>query len=79
MKRKYKVNMHDRVVEREYSYIPIRYIIAFALTLLEVTAIIAIVALLCYYVPYEITEDMLHVSMPVRLLRSIVRIFAPLL
>lgn len=52
MKRKYKVNMHDRVVEREYSYIPIRYIIAFALTLLEVTAIIAIVAVLCYYVPY---------------------------
>ena len=52
MKRKYKVQLHDKVIEREYSYIPIRYIIALALTLLEVAKIIAIVVALCYYVPY---------------------------
>ena len=52
MKRKYSYKAGNRTVEREYDYIPFRYIIAIFLTALEVAAIIGIVILLCYYVPY---------------------------
>jgi len=44
--------MKDKQVEREYSYIPFRYILAVLITLLEIAAIIGIVFALCYYVPY---------------------------
>lgn len=47
---KYKVN--NKVVERTYNYIPVRYVIAVILTVLEVAAIIGIVAALCYFLPY---------------------------
>ena len=40
MKRKYTVHTGNGIIEREYSYIPVRYIIAFMLTLLEIVAII---------------------------------------
>ncbi|MBO7187759.1 MAG: PLDc N-terminal domain-containing protein, partial [Clostridia bacterium] len=52
MKRKYKVYNGKNVIEREYSYIPVRYIVAALITLLEVVAIIGIVVAMCYYVPY---------------------------
>lgn len=52
MKRKYSYFDGQKQREREYSYIPVRYIIAVLITLLEVAAVIAIVMLLCVYVPY---------------------------
>ena len=51
MQKKLRYNVADRQVEREFNYIPVRYILAFALTLLEVLAIVGIVAALCRYVP----------------------------
>ena len=52
MKRKFRYRAGDKTVEREYNYIPIRYIIAILITVFEVAAIIGIVLALCYYVPY---------------------------
>lgn len=52
MKKKYRVQAGKRTIEREYNYIPVRYIIAVLITVLEVLAIIGIVAALCYFVPY---------------------------
>lgn len=52
MKRKYKVKIGEATVEREYSYIPVRYIIAALLTLFEILAIIGAVIACCYYIPY---------------------------
>ena len=52
MKRKYSYFDGQKQREREYSYIPVRYILAVMITLLEVLAVIGIVVALCYYVPY---------------------------
>ena len=52
MKRKYTYFDGKKQVEREYSYIPFRYILAVLITLFEVLAVIGIVTALCYYVPY---------------------------
>lgn len=52
MKRKYSIKTGEKTIEREYSYIPVRYIIAAIITVLEVLAIVAIVVALCYFVPY---------------------------
>lgn len=52
MKRKYSYFDGKKQTEREYSYIPFRYILAVLITLFEVLAVIGIVAALCYYVPY---------------------------
>ncbi|MBQ9098993.1 MAG: cardiolipin synthase [Clostridia bacterium] len=52
MKKTIAYNVNGKTVERQYSYIPVRYIIAVLLTILEVLAIIGIVVALCYYVPY---------------------------
>ena len=52
MKRTYTVQMHDKQVEREYDYIPFRYIIAVLITAVEVLAVLGIVVALCWYVPY---------------------------
>ena len=52
MKRKYKVKTGTKTIEREYNYIPVRYIVAVLITLLEILAIIGIVAVCCYYIPY---------------------------
>ena len=51
MKRKYQIHTRDKTIEREYSYIPVRYIIAAIITLLEIAAIIGIMIALCIYVP----------------------------
>ncbi|MBQ7408302.1 MAG: hypothetical protein IJW13_03415 [Clostridia bacterium] len=52
MKTKYTIKTNGKIIERQYSYIPVRYIIAFLITLFEVLAIIGIVVALCYFVPY---------------------------
>lgn len=52
MKKKYKVRMATRTLVREYNYIPLRYLLAIFITLLEILAIIGIVVACCYYVPY---------------------------
>ena len=51
MNRKYKIQAGEKTIEREYSYIPVRYIIAAIITLLEIAAIIGIMIALCIYVP----------------------------
>ena len=52
MKRRYSYFDGKNQQEREYSYIPARYILAVFITLLEVMAVIGIVVALCYWVPY---------------------------
>ena len=52
MKKKYKVRTGKETIEREYNYIPVRYIIAVLITLFEILAIIGIVVACCYYIPY---------------------------
>ncbi len=52
MKKSYEYSIGNKKIKREYSYIPIRYILAILITIFEITAIIGIVAVLCYYVPY---------------------------
>ena len=52
MKRTYTVQINEKQEVREYSYIPVRYIIAVLITAFEVLAVLGIVVALCYYVPY---------------------------
>ena len=52
MKRTYSYFDGKKQAEREYSYIPVRYILAVFITLFEVLVVIGIVIALCYYVPY---------------------------
>ena len=52
MKKKYRVRTAKETIEREYNYIPVRYIIAVLITLFEILAIIGIVVACCYYIPY---------------------------
>ena len=52
MKRKYQIRTREKTIEREYSYIPLRYIVAILITLFEIASIIAIIVALCMYVPY---------------------------
>ena len=52
MKRKYSVYNGKKMVEREYSYIPVRYVIAAMISAVEVLAIIGLVVACCYYIPY---------------------------
>ena len=52
MKRIFRYHVNEKEVEREYNYIPFRYILAILITILEVAAILAIMVVLCRYVPY---------------------------
>ncbi len=52
MKRKYTIRTGRETIEREYHYIPFRYIIAGFITLFEILAIIGMVVACCYYIPY---------------------------
>ncbi len=52
MKRTIIYDVNSKKVEREIDYIPVRYIIAVLITLLEVLTIIGILAALCYHIPY---------------------------
>jgi len=52
MKRQLQYVANNKLIEREIDYIPVRYILAIILTVLEVLAVIGIVVALCWYVPY---------------------------
>ena len=52
MKRTYKVNTGKKTIEREYNYIPVRYIIAVMITLLEILGILCATVACCYFIPY---------------------------
>lgn len=52
MKFKLRYDVNQQTIEREVNYIPVRYILAILITLLEIAAIIGIVIALCYWVPY---------------------------
>ncbi|MBQ7923315.1 MAG: cardiolipin synthase [Clostridia bacterium] len=52
MKRKYSYQAGDKTIEREYNYIPVRYIIAMLITVFEILAIFGIVIACCYFIPY---------------------------
>ncbi|MBQ9767465.1 MAG: cardiolipin synthase [Lachnospiraceae bacterium] len=52
MKKTYEYYANNKKIEREYNYIPVRYILAILITALEVLAILGIMVALCYYVPY---------------------------
>ena len=45
-------NSKGEAVEREINYIPVRYIIAMMITVIEVLLVIGVVTALCYFVPY---------------------------
>lgn len=52
MKRTLRYNVGNETVEKDINYILVRFILAVALAVLETLAVIAIVILLCLYVPY---------------------------
>lgn len=52
MKRTMRYSVNGKQVERVINYIPVRYIFAVLITLLEVLAMIGTVVLCCYYIPY---------------------------
>ncbi len=52
MKKKYTYQAGNKTIEREYNYIPFRYIIAVFITVFEIASIIGIVMLCCVYIPY---------------------------
>ncbi len=52
MRHKIRYKYKEQTVEREITYIPLRYIIAIAVALLSIFAVIGIVAAVCTYVPY---------------------------
>ncbi len=52
MKKKIEYNIRDKKIVDEFTYIPIRYIIAVMISVLEIIAVIGIVILMCYYVPH---------------------------
>ena len=52
MKAKIYYDINNQNVEKEINYIPVRFIVAILLAILEVVAIIGVVVAMCYYVPY---------------------------
>lgn len=52
MKRTITYDVNQKTVQREIDYIPVRYIIAVLITLLEVLAIMGILIACCIYIPY---------------------------
>ena len=52
MKRKYQYRAGDKTIEREYNYIPVRYILAVLISIIEVLLVIGCVVALCYCVPF---------------------------
>lgn len=52
MKKTIMYDVNGKKVQKEINYIPVRYILAVFITLLEVLAILGIMVALCYYVPY---------------------------
>ena len=52
MKKRYRYLVGQQTVEREITYIPVRFIIAILLAVLATLAVLAIVVLMSLYVPY---------------------------
>ena len=53
MKKTVKVtDKKGRYVEKEIQYIPVRYILAILITLLEITMVIGLMFILTIYIPY---------------------------
>lgn len=52
MKKRLEYSIYNKKVVREINYIPVRYILAVLITVIEIAMIIGIVIALCYYVPY---------------------------
>ena len=52
MKRKLRYNVGTELVEKDVNYIPVRFILAVFLAVLETLAVIAVVILCCLYIPY---------------------------
>ena len=52
MKRKYRIKRGKKIIEREYCYIPFRYILAILISLLEIVAVLGIAVACCYFSPY---------------------------
>lgn len=52
MKKKIRYDVNRQTVEKEINYIPVRYILAVLIALFEVLAVIGIVVVLCYRVPF---------------------------
>ena len=61
MKKNIKVYEKGKYVEKEINYIPVRYIIAVLLTIVEIASIIAIMVLFAMYIPYFYIAIMLTV------------------
>ena len=51
MKKTIRYDVNQTTGQREINYIPLRYILAVLITVMEVLAVIGIVLALCYYVP----------------------------
>ena len=58
MKKKIYVHEGRKKVERGINYIPVRYILALLLAVLETVAVVATVVLCCYYIPFFYTLAM---------------------
>ena len=52
MKRKLRYYAGDKIIEKDVNYIPVRFILAVMLAVMETLAVIAAVVLLSMYVPY---------------------------
>lgn len=52
MKKSYKIRQGNKIIERKYNYIPVRYITAGLITLFEILAVIGTVVACCYFIPY---------------------------
>ena len=52
MKRKFTYRVNKKIIEREISHIPVRYIMAILLSAIEVVLTIGIALLCGYYIPY---------------------------
>ena len=52
MKRKFTYRLNKKIIEKEINHIPVRYITAVFISALEVALTIAIMVVLCIYVPY---------------------------
>ena len=51
MKKTYQYRAGDKTIEREYNYIPMRYIVAVMISVLEIAAIIVLMVVICLSVP----------------------------
>mgnify|MGYP002580492656 CR=1 FL=1 len=52
MKKKLRYNVGAEIVEKDVNYIPVRFILAVFLAVLETLGVIAMVVLYCLYIPY---------------------------